>query len=60
MKINYHLYTAYSCAFENKKFNIINLNDNENEEELKVKSNDNNSQIISIIDSYKDKEKKFL
>jgi len=41
-----------------KKFNIVNLNDNENEEELKVKSNDNNSQIIAILDSYKDKEKK--
>lgn len=49
---------AYSCEFENRNINIENLIDNKDEEELKVNVNYNNSQIISILDSYKDKEKK--
>lgn len=49
---------AYSCEFENRNINIENLIDNKDEEELKVNANYNNSQIISILDSYKDKEKK--
>ena len=49
---------AYSCEFENRNINIENLIDNKDEEELKVNANNNNSQIISIFDSYKVKKKK--